>query len=115
MNAYSVFHIGDEVVLFINSTEDLYFIQSMIYEDLSQELGERFSVLVDLFLRNGFSFNRFVVLSFIGKDKITSHIVNPRDVAEDVKRYIRLYLKTNLELLEESSLPQKVINFIQIA
>jgi len=71
MREYKVFSFDDDInknVVLLTSTEDLYFLQDEIYDELSAINGENFTVLVDLFLRNGFSFNRFVSLCFKGKD-----------------------------------------------
>jgi hypothetical protein len=112
---FTVFQFDDDILIFVNSTEDIYFLYDMVYDELSGSLGENFSVIVDLFLRNGFSFNRFISLSFNGRSKVKSQIINPRDISEELKFNIRLYLKNNLMLFEECSLPKKIISFIQIA
>lgn len=99
-------------VVFINSTTDVYFMYDDIYDDLSQKNGESFSVLVDLFLRNGFSYNRFVNIIFNGKGKYKISLVNQRDVPEDLKKDIRCYLKNNQEVLNNSVLSQETKDFI---
>lgn len=69
------------------------------------------TVVVDLFLRNGFSFNRFVELNFDnGNYKL--FIINPNEIPEVSKENIRKYLKNNINLLENSVLSKKAINFI---
>lgn len=115
MGEYEVFRFeneSNETVIFINSTEDLYYLQDDIYEDLSRTAGQNFKVLVDLFLRNGFSFNRFISLHYEGKDKCQSFIVNPREVSEEVKVRIRNYLRKNMELLNNSALTKSAITFV---
>ena len=67
MEDYKLFNFEDEQknnIIFINSTDDLYDLTGIIYKDLSKVYGTTFSVVVDLFLRNGFSFNRFIELKF---------------------------------------------------
>jgi hypothetical protein len=111
---YVTFKLDDEIndVILITSTEDLYYIQDDIYDDLSITNGDKFTVLIDLFLRNGFSFNRFVSLSYEGKGQCRSFIINPREVSEEVKMIIKNYLKSHLEILENSALAKSAINFM---
>ncbi len=114
MQEYKLFHFEDEQkdnIIFINSTDDLYELIKTIYEDLSKIYGTNFSIVVDLFLRNGFSFNRFVELKFYnGNHK--SYIINPSDISEKSKETIRAYLKSNTALLENSALSKKTIDFV---
>lgn len=73
MKDYKIFEFEDDInhnVAFINTTEDLYFIKDYIYDELSKVNGNEFEILVDLFLRNGFSFNRFVLLNIRGKKNV---------------------------------------------
>ncbi len=115
MQEYQIFEFDDDVnqkLVFITSTEDLYYLQNDIYDDLSRTNGEKFTVLVDLFLRNGFSFNRFVSLHYKGKEQCRSFIVNPREVSEEIKSKIRSFLKTNVELLNNSALTKSTVNFV---
>lgn len=116
MQEYKIFHFDNEInskVVFINGMEDLHFLVDYIYKDISKDNGTNFSVLVDLFLRNGFSFNRYVLLSF-DKGKYKSMIINPNDVSEEIKRNVRNYLKNNSKVLDNSSLPKKMIDFIKL-
>lgn len=115
MKDYEIFKFENdinEIVVFVTNTEDFYYIQNDIYNELSKTNGKDFSILIDLFLRNGFSFNRFVSLTFEGKEKCSTYIVNPRDVSEEIKLRIRNYLIANKELLYNSSLTNGVINFV---
>ncbi|WP_373000390.1 type II toxin-antitoxin system RnlB family antitoxin [Lutispora sp.] len=115
MQEYEIFEFDDDVnekMVLITSTEDLYYLQNDIYDDISKTNGEKFTILVDLFLRNGFSFNRFVSLNYKGKDRCRSFIVNPREVSEEIKLRVRSYLKTNTELLNNSALTRSAINFV---
>lgn len=115
MPEYEIFKFDDdinEIVVFINSVEDLYYLQDDIFSDISKIKGENFNVLIDLFLRNGFSFNRFTSLDYKGRDKCKSFIVNPRDVSEEIKLKIRNYLVTHMEVLNNSALTKSVIDFV---
>jgi hypothetical protein len=116
MQEYKIFEFDDDVndkVVFITSTEDLYYLQDDIYTELSKTNGDNFTVLVDLFLRNGFTFNRFVALNFKGAGQCQSLIVNPREVSEEIKLKISNHIKTHSDLLNNSTLTQNTINFIK--
>ncbi|MDL2280851.1 type II toxin-antitoxin system RnlB family antitoxin [Selenomonadales bacterium OttesenSCG-928-I06] len=99
-------------VVFLKTVDDLYFFLGNIYDDLAISYGKTFTIIVDLFLQNGFSFNRFVELNFYDKETYTSSIVNPRDVSEEAKRKIAEYLKNHSELLYNSALSKNTIDFI---
>jgi len=115
MKGYRIFRFDNsdiENVVFVTSTEDLYSLQSDIYNEISATHGKNFSVLVDLFLRNGFSYNRFVSLHFKGRNQCRSYIVSPGDVSEDIKLKIKQYLITHPLLLYKSALTKSTINFV---
>lgn len=115
MDEFKIFKFeneNNEDVVLITSTEDLYFLQDDIYASFSSTKGEKFSVVVDLFLRNGFSFNRFINLSFNGKSKCKSYIINQRDISENIKIAIKKYLKQNINLLESSALNSRLVEFV---
>ena len=115
MHEFRIFSFDEdknEDVIFINTTEDLYFVQDSIFNELSISKGSNFTVLVDLFLRNGFSFNRFVELNFDGNGKCKSFVVNPRDVSDTIKSTINYYLKSNIQLLKDSALTQSIKDFV---
>ncbi len=114
MEEYKIFTFEGDVnenVVFINTTEDLYFLQDEIIEDINNINSQSKTVLVDLFLRNGFTFNRYVLLKF-DKNKCRSFIINPREISERIKIGIEDYLKKHNELLYASSLSNKEIEFI---
>jgi hypothetical protein len=108
---FNIENDSHEVVL-MTTVEDLYFSLENIYDDLSASYGKTFTIIVDLFLRNGFSFNRFTELNFCDRGNYTSSIVNPRDVSEEAKRKIAMYLQRHSELLYNSALSKNAIDFI---
>lgn len=114
MQDFIDFRLDNETnnIILLISTEDLYYLQDGIYDYLSKTKGESFTVVVDLFLRNGFSFNRFVLLQYNAKDKCKTFIINPREISDEGKASIRNYLRCHEELLKNSSLSKKAINFI---
>ena len=110
MKEYEVFKFEDDInekVVFVTNTEDLYYLQDDIFDEFSETNGEKFSILIDLFLRNG-----FVLLSFKGKEQCWTYIVNPRDVSDEIKIRARNYLMANQELLKNSALTKSTINFV---
>ena len=116
MEEYILFKFNDDInkdVVLLTSTEDLYFLQDRIFEELSVNNGNNFTVLVDLFLRNGFSFNRFVSLYFKGKNCCKSNIVNPREVSDEIKTKIRVYLKSSETIFEDTALSKNTIDFVK--
>ena len=115
MKEYEIFTFEEDVnenVVFINTTEDLYFLQDEIMKDINSRNNHTQTVLVDLFLRNGFTFNRYIMLKSDKNNRYRSFIINPREVSEQVKARIREYLRNNNNLLYTSSLSKKEIEFI---
>lgn len=98
-------------VIFINTLDDVYYLYSDIYNEFSIKYGKNFEIIIDLFLRNGFSFNRFVKIIFTNED-VRSEIINPLSIDEEIKSKIRMYLKDNLDLLEQSTISNSVKDFI---
>ena len=115
MGEYEVFTFEEDVnenVVFLNTTEDLYFLQDEIMEDINNKDSQNKTILVDLFLRNGFTFNRYVLLKLDKNNRYRSFIINPREVSERIKIKIEEYLRNHNELLYSSSLSKKEIEFI---
>lgn len=114
MKEYEVFFFEDEVnknYIFLNNVDDLYFVIEDIYDNLSKTQGNKFSVLVDLFLRNGYSFNRYVLLNF-EEGNYNSVIINPNDVSETSKKKIKQYLRTNEDILNNGTLTNSTISYV---
>ena len=115
MEEYKIFTFEDDInenVVFLNTTEDLYYLQDEIIENINNKNTRTTTVLVDLFLRNGFTFNRYVLLKFDKNGECRSFIINPREVSERIKAKIEEYLRNHVELLYSSSLSKKEIEFI---
>ena len=115
MGEYELFTFDEDVnenVVFLNTTEDLYYLQDEIIDNINKKNSQARTVLVDLFLRNGFTFNRYILLKFDKDKKCRSFIINPREVSEKIKTKIADYLREHNELLYSSSLSKKEIDFI---
>lgn len=94
------------------SNDDLYFSYEKIRNIVK---GNKKSILIDMFYRNGYSFNRFIELDFTDNSKVESRLVNPRDVSEDIKENTKKYFRNHNDLLERSTLVESVKSFIQVS
>lgn len=116
MKEYEIFKFDENInnnFIFMNTVEDIYYFMEEIYDDLYKMNGKKFSVIIDLFLQNGFSFNRYIMVQFEDKNKYQSFIVNSQEIPDVIKRKINQYLKIHNELLEESALDRKTIEFVR--
>ncbi len=116
MKEYEIFNFEENInnnFVFMNTVEDIYYFIEEIYNDLYKTRGQKFSVIIDLFLQNGFSFNRFIMIRFEDKNRYKSFIVSSQEIPDVIKRKINQYLKSHNELLEESALDRKTIEFIR--
>ena len=113
MKKVEYFKINEHLdyILFI-SNDDLYFSYDRIKNIIKEN---KKSVLIDLFYRNGYSFNRFIELDFTDNSKVESRLVNPREVSEDIKENTKKYFTTHNDLLERSTLVESVKSFIQVS
>lgn len=89
----------NEYICFMNTVEDV--------EDSLDEITKEMkalgctTIIIDLFLSNGYSFNRFFEFNSITND---FSIINPRNIDNDIYSNINIYLKNNIQLLENSAL-----------
>lgn len=96
-----------EPVCFVNNVEDVEY----YLDDISKEikaLGET-KIIIDLFLTNGYSYNRFFEFNSKTKELL---LINPRNIDNDTYKSINLYLKKNIQLLENSALSLALRNII---
>ena len=70
MKNYEIFKINEyESYLLLLSNEDIYY----LYDEIRTKTnGEK--ILVDMFFRNGFSFNRFIELIFDDDNQVTTRV-----------------------------------------
>ena len=114
MEAFKILQINnerDEKYILSTTVEDIYFAFDEIFDTLSKTLGKNFSITVDMLLRNGFTFNRFIQLDFL-EARVSPHILNPREVPEIVKTTTKQYLKEHKDLLESCALSTRAKEFI---
>ena len=108
MKNYKYFTLNDyESYVLLLSNEDIYF----LYDQIKKEIKTN-KVIVDMFYRNGYTFNRFVELLFLENNMVKTRIINPRLVSENVKQNTSNYFNENKDLLNKSTLPKSVKNFI---
>ena len=89
----------NEYICFMNTVEDVEYSLDEITKDM-KDLGCT-RIIIDLFLTNGYSFNRFFEFNSTTND---FSIVNPRNIDNDIYNNINIYLKNNIQLLENSAL-----------
>ncbi len=114
MKEYKIFSLEEENrdLVLLTSVDDPYFILDDIYNELKSIRGTSFSIVLDLLLRNGYSFNRFSLINYDSQGKHDSKIINTRDISELAKSQVRKYLMSNKVYLDESALSDRIKNFI---
>lgn len=88
-----------EYVCFVNNVEDVEYYLDDISEEI-KSLGIT-KIIIDLFLINGYSYNRFFEFNIKTNELL---LINPRNISNDIYRTITTYLKNNIQLLENSAL-----------
>ena len=109
LKMFKVNEVYDYILL--TSSRDIYYLYDEIFKLIKRLNNDKNSILVDLFYRNGYSFNRFVEIIFNDKNPIL-RIVNPRDIPEDIKECSKNYFRANSELLNQSTLSRGIKNFV---
>ncbi len=110
MKKFMLFKINNyESYVLLLSNEDMYY----LYDEI-RKVSNKGRVLVDMFYRNGFSFNRFIELIFNKENEVTSRVINPRYVSELIKENTHEYFKQNNEVLESSTLSKSIKKFIYL-
>ena len=108
MKDFRIFKLNEyERYVLLVSNEDIYF----LYDKLKKELNNQ-KIIIDLFYRNGFSFNRFIEIDFNKPQNQKSRIINPRFVSESIKNNTKEYFKNNENLLRKSSLSNGIKEFV---
>lgn len=108
MEKFKIFKINDYVkYVLLLSNDDMYFMYNLIKEKSNSN-----KILVDMFYRNGFSFNRFIELEFNENNSVGSRIINPRCVPESIKEQTHNFFIKNTDYLEQSTLAKNVKLFM---
>lgn len=108
MKDFQIFKLNEyESYVLLISNEDIYF----LYDKLKKVLNNQ-KIIIDLFYKNGFSFNRFIEIDLNKSQNKKSRIVNPRFVSENIKNNTKDYFKNNQILLNTSSLSKGIKEFV---
>lgn len=84
-----------------------------IYEELKDNLGDSFSIIIDTFLRSGYDYNRFIEIKYSQGKYVGSLIVNYRDIPLELKKKSEDFLRTDISLLDDSLLSKRNIEIIK--
>lgn len=97
--------------ILLTTVDDIYYEIDNILNELSKTYGSIYSIIIDHFITNGFSFNRFSRIDYLNgsfkKSLVTNTEIN--DVYE--KKFID-YILTHKKFLNDSSLSKRVIAII---
>lgn len=84
-----------------------------IYEELKDNLGDSFSIIIDTFLRTGYDYNRFIEIKYNAGKYVGSLIVNYRDIPFELKKKSEDLLRSDISLLDDSLLSKRNIEIIK--
>jgi hypothetical protein len=104
----------DQVInsfLLVTSVDDFYYELDQVMSELSETYGPEFSIVVDHFITNGFSFNRFVRIDYNNK-KYKKTFITSSEVNDYYDNKFIDYLRKNKEFLSDSSLSKRTISII---
>jgi len=104
----------DQVInsfLLVTSVDDFYYELDQVMSELSETYGPEFSIVVDHFITNGFSFNRFVRIDYNNK-KYKKTFITSSEVNDYYDNKFIEYLRKNKEFLSDSSLSKRTISII---
>ena len=104
----------DQVInsfLLVTSVDDFYYELDQVMSELSETYGPEFSIDVDHFITNGFSFNRFVRIDYNNK-KYKKTFITSSEVNDYYDNKFIEYLRKNKEFLSDSSLSKRTISII---
>lgn len=108
MKSFELFKLNEyESYILLLSNDDIYFLYDKIKKEAKTE-----KILVDMFYRNGYSFNRFIELIFAEDNNVKTRILNPRCVSENIKGNTHDYFVQNKNLLSKSTLSTSIKNFM---
>ena len=84
-----------------------------IYEELKDNLGDSFSIIIDTFLRTGYDYNRFIEIKYNQGKYVGSLIVNYRDIPFELKKKSEELLRNDISLLDDSLLSKRNIEIVK--
>ena len=104
---YCSFSTNYLLYVLLLSNNDVYFLYNEIKKEAISD-----KVMVDMFFRNGYSFNRFIELIFLDDKTVKTRILNPRNVSENIKTNTCDYFSANRNILDKSTLSASIKNFM---
>ena len=84
-----------------------------IYDELKNNLGNSFSIIIDTFLRSGYDYNRFIEIKYNEGKYVGSLIINYRDIPFELKKKSEDFLRADISLLDDSLLSKRSIEIIK--
>lgn len=84
-----------------------------IYDELKNNLGNSFSIIIDTFLRSGYNYNRFIEIKYNEGKYVGSLIINYRDIPFELKKKSEDFLRADISLLDDSLLSKRSIEIIK--
>ena len=99
-------------IILLTTTEDFYYELDEVTDELIKKFGEKFTIIVDHFITNGFSFNRFGRIDYTNGSRKYS-MVNSREIDDEYDNLFKKYVKEHIDFLETSSLSKKAISIIK--
>jgi|GEM_PF-2343808 hypothetical protein len=104
-------HINEYV--FLTDVESIENQLLEIYEELKDNLGDSFSIIIDTFLRTGYDYNRFIEIKYNQGKYVGSLIVNYRDIPFELKKKSEELLRNDISLLDDSLLSKRNIEIVK--
>ena len=104
-------HINEYV--FLTDVESIENQLLEIYEELKDNLGDSFSIIIDTFLRTGYDYNRFLEIKYNQGKYVGSLIVNYRDIPFELKKKSEELLRNDISLLDDSLLSKRNIEIVK--
>ena len=104
-------HINEYV--FLTDVESIENQLLEIYEELKDNLGDSFSIIIDTFLRTGYDYHRFIEIKYNQGKYVGSLIVNYRDIPFELKKKSEELLRNDISLLDDSLLSKRNIEIVK--
>ncbi len=115
MKNYVIFDdVRDQLIkayILVTSIDDIYFVIDDILTELSKTHGSIFSIIIDHFITNGFSFNRFSRIDY-SNGSIKKSLVTSRDINDFYDKNFVEFILNHKNILDESSLSKRTIDII---
>lgn len=98
--------------LLITSVDDFYYDLDQVLSELSTVYGPEFTIVLDHFITNGFSFNRFVRIDY-SNEKYKKTLITNSEINDFYDNKFIEYLRKHKDFLNESSLSKRTISIIR--